>query len=161
MTNVGAVPTGGASGAQSNASAGGQTGLASLGNPQTFLKLLVAQLEYQDPLNPVNGSQFLSQVSELSQVQAVEQMQAEVQTESQDAGLQSAASILGMDVTAKVNGQTVSGVASSLSTTAPPGSSSGSGGPWLDIGGTLVPLSDVTEVSQGTSGTAGGVSSGT
>ena len=42
----------------------------------TFLKLLVAQIKNQNPLNPADGAQFLSQLaqfSELEQMMAVRQ----------------------------------------------------------------------------------------
>ncbi|HVT93214.1 MAG TPA: flagellar hook capping FlgD N-terminal domain-containing protein [Bryobacteraceae bacterium] len=41
---------------------------------QDFLKLLVAQLQNQDPLNPVDGSQFLTQLSEINSVEQLLQV---------------------------------------------------------------------------------------
>jgi len=35
----------------------------------TFLKLLVAQLKNQDPLNPADGVQFLTQLAQFSQLE--------------------------------------------------------------------------------------------
>jgi flagellar basal-body rod modification protein FlgD len=40
-------------------------------NEQMFLKLLVSQIQYQDPTNPVDGTQFVSQLSQFS---ALEQL---------------------------------------------------------------------------------------
>jgi flagellar basal-body rod modification protein FlgD len=42
---------------------------ANLGNEQTFLQLLVAQLQYQDPTNPVDGTQFVSQLAQFSELE--------------------------------------------------------------------------------------------
>ena len=39
-----------------------------------FLKLLVAQLRYQDPSNPVDSSQFLSQTAQFSMVEQLAAM---------------------------------------------------------------------------------------
>jgi flagellar basal-body rod modification protein FlgD len=39
-----------------------------------FLKLMTAQLQNQDPLNPTDSNQFLSQLSELSTVEGISQM---------------------------------------------------------------------------------------
>ena len=39
-----------------------------------FLKLLVAQLKYQDPLKPTNGSEFVQQTSQLSMVEKLEDL---------------------------------------------------------------------------------------
>jgi flagellar basal-body rod modification protein FlgD len=40
----------------------------------TFLKLLVAQMRYQDPGNPVDSSQMMSQTATFSQVEKLEQL---------------------------------------------------------------------------------------
>ncbi len=40
----------------------------------TFLKLLVAQMRYQDPGNPVDSSQMMSQTAVFSQVEKLEQL---------------------------------------------------------------------------------------
>src|SRR5271157_978848 len=44
---------------------------SSLANQNTFLQLLVAQLQNQDPLNPQDGTQFVSQLAQLSELQQV------------------------------------------------------------------------------------------
>lgn len=41
----------------------------SLGNENTFLQLLVAQIKNQDPTNPVDSNTFLSQLAEFSQLE--------------------------------------------------------------------------------------------
>jgi flagellar basal-body rod modification protein FlgD len=46
---------------------------AALGQDQ-FLQLLVAQLRNQDPLSPVDNSQFISQLSGLSQLQGIQNL---------------------------------------------------------------------------------------
>jgi flagellar basal-body rod modification protein FlgD len=40
-----------------------------LGNQQTFLQLLVAQLKYQDPLQPQDGTQFVTQLAQFSDLE--------------------------------------------------------------------------------------------
>src|SRR5580704_16990435 len=40
-----------------------------LGNEQTFLQLLVAQLQYQDPLQPADGTQFVTQLAQFSDLE--------------------------------------------------------------------------------------------
>ena len=47
--------------------------ISSLANTDTFLQLLVAQIKNQDPLQPTDGTQFLTQ---LSQFTGVEQLVA-------------------------------------------------------------------------------------
>jgi flagellar basal-body rod modification protein FlgD len=40
-----------------------------LGNEQTFLQLLVAQLQYQDPTQPVSGTEFVTQLAQFSDLE--------------------------------------------------------------------------------------------
>jgi flagellar basal-body rod modification protein FlgD len=40
-----------------------------LANEQTFLKLLVSQLQNQNPLSPVDSTQFVSQLTSYSQLE--------------------------------------------------------------------------------------------
>ena len=54
---------------------------------QTFLKLLVAQMQYQDPDNPASSSDMMNQTAMFSQVQAMQQM---VQQNTQMLSLQRA-----------------------------------------------------------------------
>ncbi len=59
-------------GNQSPAPEGGLPGGEQLNNQ--FMTLLVAQIKNQDPLNPADGTEFVSQMAQLSQVQATENM---------------------------------------------------------------------------------------
>jgi flagellar basal-body rod modification protein FlgD len=45
-----------------------------------FLTLMTAQLQNQDPLNPTDSNQFLSQLSELSTVEGIAQLNTSVST---------------------------------------------------------------------------------
>lgn len=45
------------------------TDAAQLANEDTFLKLLVAQMKNQDPLKPQDGTEFLSQLAQFSQLE--------------------------------------------------------------------------------------------
>jgi flagellar basal-body rod modification protein FlgD len=104
-----------------------------------FLKLLVAQLKYQDPSNPMDGSAF---IAETAQFTAVEKL-TELATAQQDlvaAQLRLGASnLVGRTVGyLDQGGQLVTGVVSSASFN---GST-----PTLRIGDTDVALSDVKEV---------------
>jgi flagellar basal-body rod modification protein FlgD len=40
-----------------------------LGNEETFLKLLVSQLQNQDPLSPTDSNQFVAQLTSYSQLE--------------------------------------------------------------------------------------------
>lgn len=43
-----------------------------------FLKLLVAQIKHQDPLNPADGTQFLSQLAQFSGLEQLVGIRAEL-----------------------------------------------------------------------------------
>ncbi|HUS04931.1 MAG TPA: flagellar hook capping FlgD N-terminal domain-containing protein [Bryobacteraceae bacterium] len=64
--------------------AGGQQKLIPAGNDQlankeTFLQLLVAQIKNQNPLNPSDGAQFLSQLAQFSDLEQTMSMRKELE----------------------------------------------------------------------------------
>ena len=109
--------------------------LNQLDNTQEFLKLLVAQLQNQDPLNPSDPTQFMAEIAQLTQVQSQTTLTAEQETTAAD-------SMIGLDVTGVASGGAqVQGVVTSVLL-------SPSGPPTLMVGTTALPLSSVTEVQQ-------------
>ena len=38
-------------------------------SPDAFLKILMTQLQYQDPLDPMETNEFMSELAQLTQVQ--------------------------------------------------------------------------------------------
>lgn len=50
----------------------------SLTSESAFLKLLVAQIQHQDPLNPTDGVQFLTQLTGFSQLEQLIQINQEL-----------------------------------------------------------------------------------
>ena len=83
-----------------------------------FLKMLVSQLKNQDPMNPMDGTQFASQLAQFSTLEQLVQMnenfttQQQQNTLTQQAGL--GASMIGKEVTATGN-QVVVGAAGTVS----------------------------------------------
>ncbi len=53
----------------SDSGATGATASDPLGSESTFLTLLVSQLQNQDPLNPTDSTQFVSQLTSFSQLE--------------------------------------------------------------------------------------------
>jgi flagellar basal-body rod modification protein FlgD len=101
-----------------SAAAGSQTatGLNQLDNSQTFLKLLVAQLQNQDPDNPTDPTSFMTEIAQLTAVQSQTSLDAEEQTVAAD-------SMLDRTVTGtSTNGQSVTGTVTGvlLSSSGPP-----------------------------------------
>jgi flagellar basal-body rod modification protein FlgD len=125
-------------------------GLGSNGvNADTFLQLLVAQLQYQNPDSPVDSTQFLSQTASFEEVQELGSLQTSLSSlvSSQQAG--AATSMLGQQVTGTdQTGNSVSGVVSGIQLT--------STGPLLSVGNSTVPFSSVTSVGMPTSASSTG-----
>lgn len=107
----------------------------------SFLKLLVAQLKYQDPSNPTDPSQMMSQTAQFSQIEAIQNLQVEA-TKTLNAQQSSLASgLIGKKITGTptLGGPDVTGVVTGIKL--------GTDGPVIKIGDTEVDLSSVKEVS--------------
>jgi flagellar basal-body rod modification protein FlgD len=52
----------------------------SLANENVFLQLLVAQLQYQDPTQPADGTQFITQLAEFTNVSNTTDMAGDLDT---------------------------------------------------------------------------------
>jgi flagellar basal-body rod modification protein FlgD len=114
---------------------GGSTALGK----DTFLKLLVAQLRYQDPSNPADGTAFVAQTAQFTQV---EKLDALVTGQQQLLGAQlmlGASALIGRTVGyTGADGKDAAGPVSSVSF-------AGSN-PTVRVGDKDVPLSSVKEV---------------
>jgi flagellar basal-body rod modification protein FlgD len=49
-----------------------------LANQNVFLQLLVTQLKYQDPQNPADGTQFITQLAQFTEVSNTTQMTSDL-----------------------------------------------------------------------------------
>ena len=113
-------------------------GSKSVGDQDTFLKLLVAQLKYQDPSNPADSTQFLAQTAQFTQVEKLGQIADMMQAQQ----LIGASGLVGRTVTYQdANGATQTGVVTTVKL-------NGDSEPMLVVGNTDVQLSKVTEVRQ-------------
>src|SRR5579862_6763269 len=71
-----------------------------------FLTLMTAQLQNQDPLNPTDSNQFLSQLSELSTVEGISQLNTSMSTLSSymvSSQALTSASLVGQNVLAQAS----------------------------------------------------------
>jgi flagellar basal-body rod modification protein FlgD len=83
-----------------------------------FLKLLVAQLKYQDPMKPTDSSQFMGEMAQFSTVQGVTTMGATLDAMSQASEFSQGIALIGKDVSYHaLDGTTASGTVESVSTT--------------------------------------------
>ena len=77
MTSIGALATDIKSTASQPASQPAKTDLVS---KDTFLQLLVAQIKNQDPLKPTDGTQFLSQLAQFSELEQLMGLRSDMKT---------------------------------------------------------------------------------
>ena len=63
-----------------------------------FLKLLVAQLKYQDPLNPADPGDFMAQTAQFTQVEKLDQIAQQGESTNRALGLSAASGLLGRNV---------------------------------------------------------------
>ncbi|HEY6795713.1 MAG TPA: flagellar hook capping FlgD N-terminal domain-containing protein [Kineosporiaceae bacterium] len=109
----------------------------------TFLKLLVAQLKYQDPSSPTDPTQFLSQTAQFTMVEKLNQL-ADLNQKVYDASReQTASSMIGRTVTwTDVSGTRHTGTVSGVSV--------GAATPNLTVDGATVSLDAVSAVASAT-----------
>jgi flagellar basal-body rod modification protein FlgD len=97
--------------ASSAAAASGTASTSGIGGltMSDFLTLMTAQLQNQDPLNPTDSNQFLSQLSQLSTVEGITQLNTSMNTLSNSvlsSQALTASSLVGTNVLAPANATT-------------------------------------------------------
>ena len=134
------LPTSGISGTPSTTPATAGPALPApakdFGDKDTFLKLLVAQLKYQDPTKPADATQFMAQTAQFTQVEKLGDIADLLKSQR----LVNASALVGHSVTyMDENGAKLTGTISSAKL-------NGDSEPMLHIGNTDVLLSKVMEV---------------
>jgi flagellar basal-body rod modification protein FlgD len=106
----------------------------------TFLKLLVAQMRYQNPMSPMDGNEFLAQTAQFTSVEKLGEVATLTKDIATSQGVLQAAALIGRSVSyADITGETRSGVVSTVNFT--------DIGPLLRVGGDDVPLSQLRSVA--------------
>ena len=101
-----------------------------------FLRLLMAQLQNQDPLSPVDNKDFLAQQAQLTQVEKLDTL---VQAVTTGNNLSQISGLVGKRVDIKTSaGQTITGLVASGSVS--------DGRAALDVGGVSYPIDQITKV---------------
>jgi flagellar basal-body rod modification protein FlgD len=82
---------------------------------QDFMKILLTQLQYQDPLKPMDNQEFMAQVAQFTALQETQQLNEKMDSLlSTQASLQSVG-LIGRTVDIAVDGSTLSGQVTALS----------------------------------------------
>ena len=117
-------------------SAATQTGM----DRDAFMKLMIAQMRYQDPSKPMDNSQMLAQTAQYTSIELLEKVQ---QSQADLLSFQSvilSSSLVGKTITGTaLDGTPVTGVLDSARVV--------SGNGYLAIGDKQIPVTGVTEVS--------------
>jgi flagellar basal-body rod modification protein FlgD len=111
------------------------------GMQSEFLQLLTVQLKNQDPLNPVDQTQMLSQLAQFSSLEQMQSLNTTMSNSATFGSLTQSASLIGKYVTTfNTDGSAgPSGQVSSVTMT--------NGTPYLQIGNDSIPASQVLTVS--------------
>lgn len=79
-----------------------------------FMKLLIVQLQNQDPTSPMESEQLLAQVSEMRNLQASLQLESALKSLTLGQQISSSASFLGKTVSGNIGNTAISGVVSAV-----------------------------------------------
>jgi flagellar basal-body rod modification protein FlgD len=84
-------------------------------DPQQFIKIMLKELEQQDPLNPTSSKDLVNQMSQIQSIQSNMDLSTTLKDLALSQKLASAGNLLGKVVTGKnSNGDDVSGIATSV-----------------------------------------------
>lgn len=108
---------------------------------EDFLKLLITQLQNQDPSNPLDSDQLLNQISQMRSLQANLELESSLKSLTLGQQLSSAAGFIGKSVKAitGTNNQNVTGIVDSVQVK--------DGKAYLNVNGTDVLMSEVTDIA--------------
>ena len=82
---------------------------------QDFLKVLLTQLSYQDPLKPMDNQEFMAQIAQFTSVEQTQQLNTKIETLiNTQAALQSVG-LIGRTVDATTESGTLTGMVTALS----------------------------------------------
>jgi flagellar basal-body rod modification protein FlgD len=106
-----------------------------------FLKLLVTQLENQDPLQPADDTEFISQLAQFSALEQMSNVADEMNKVQQSSSFSSAVQLIGTHVVASgTGGQSVEGIVDGVQMV--------NGIAKVSIGGQLFDLSQIETVQR-------------
>jgi flagellar basal-body rod modification protein FlgD len=113
--------------------------LGSLG-PDAFLKLLIAQLQYQNPLEPTDPSSFMAQTAQFTMVEKLDSIASDSSAAALGQQLSTASALVGRDVQYLApDGSTATGMVASATVS--------NGTTLINVGHDQVPLSSIRQIS--------------
>ena len=105
----------------------------------SFMKMMITELQNQDPLNPMDNSQILSQISQIQQIQSSASLTSTLGSVSRGQSLSSASALIGRNIKAlDSDGNDVTGKVDKVTIT--------DNTPTLVVGTSEVSLDNIREV---------------
>ncbi|HUY91743.1 MAG TPA: flagellar hook capping FlgD N-terminal domain-containing protein [Pirellulales bacterium] len=110
--------------------------------PDDFLKMLITELQNQDPMNPTDNTQILQQISEMSNIAATSSLTSSLNGMLTEQNLSAASALVGRNVTGLADdGSNASGKVDSVTIA--------NGTAKLNIGQQTVSLKNIQQVTSG------------
>jgi flagellar basal-body rod modification protein FlgD len=131
--------------AAQSSSTGSTTTASGFNNLTTgdFMKMLIAELQNQDPTQPMSNQDLLTQLSTMSQLQSTQDLDSALQSNTNNQQLSIASSFIGKAVQGTdSNNNPVTGVAQQAVLQ--------NGAAYVSVGNSLVPLANITAVAPAT-----------
>ncbi len=114
-----------------------------------FTKMLVTELQNQDPTQPMTNSDLMNQVSQIQSIESNQQLTSTLQSVALGQSIASAGNLIGRTVTGTDNkGNSVTGTVSSASIS--------NGSAILNVGNSSIALNSVTQISPASSSSSSG-----
>lgn len=114
------------------------TGFAGL-TSESFLKLLITQLQNQDPTEPMGNEELLSQISSMRTLQSNIELSDAIKSLTSNQQLATAASFIGKTVSGSFGGQLVEGTVDRAFLR--------DGTAFVAVGDAELPLDDITDIA--------------
>jgi flagellar basal-body rod modification protein FlgD len=110
-----------------------------------FTKMLVTELQNQDPTQPMSNTDLMNQVSQIQAIESNQQLTTTLQSVALGQSIASAGNLIGRTVSGlDSNGNQVSGTVASASIS--------NGSAVLNVGNSTIALSNITQISPAASG---------
>ena len=111
---------------------------------QDFLKLLMAQLQHQDPMKPMDDTAMIAQMAQFSALEATQQLNATIQQSANVQAISTAGALIGKYIQSNLaDGTTSTGAVTGVNFT----TTNGVVSPTLVVGGVDVDYSTIVKVS--------------
>lgn len=81
----------------------------------SFMKLLIAEMQHQDPMNPMDNSQMIQQISQIREIGATNQLTASLSSLSANQQMVTASGLIGREITGLSESGDVTGVVDRVS----------------------------------------------